>query len=254
MDNSIKNSVKILEILDIEFCCFLVLMCFDLVFASAALPPTHLSNAALSLSIRHDSHAVPKHTAVASDGGMEMDEESPLIVNLDKRGVPSSSSDMHSNEDSELSSPPPDDGSSGGEQVYVDERSMHPPPPPYVLSPANMVPVVEHGGFISPGAPPPVLVMTAIQSEGFSSDRELNETPLQGAELRKQLITQLEYYFSKENLSSDKYLCKLVAMCVQSERKREDGREGGRERERGKEGEGEREGGRERERENVCMT
>ena len=187
-------------------------MCFDLVFASTALPPTHLSNtvfSSFSLFICHDSLEVPKHTAVASDGGMEMDEESPLVVNLDKRGVPSGSSDMHSNEDSELSSPPPDDGSSGGEQVYVDERSMPPPPPPYVLSPANVVPVMEHAGFISPGAPPPVLMMTAVQSEGFSSDRELNETPLQGVELRKQLITQLEYYFSKENLSSDKYLCKL---------------------------------------------
>ena len=149
-----------------------------------------------------------------------MDEESPLVISHDKRGVPSNS-DVHSNEDSELSSPPPDDGSSGGEQVYMDERSMHAPPPPYVLSPANMVPMVEHGGFVSPGTHPPVLMMTAIQSEGFSSDRELSESPLQGAELRKQLVTQLEYYFSKENLSSDKYLCKFMYVCVWRERERE---------------------------------
>ena len=134
----------------------------------------------------------------------EMDEESPLIINHNKRGVPSS--DVQSNDDSEFSSPPPDDGSSGGEQVYTDERMPH---PAYMMSPANMIPMVEHGGFISPGAhPPPVLLMATVQSEGFSTDRELNESPLQGAELRKQLVTQLEYYFSKENLSSDKYLCK----------------------------------------------
>ena len=214
-------------------------MCFDLVFTSTSLPPTHFSillNAPLSLSLScicHNSHKVLKHT---SDGGLEMDEESPLVINHDKRGIPTSS-DVNSNEDSELSSPPPDDGSSGGEPVYVDERSVHPPPPPYVLSPANMVPVVEHGGFISPGTHPPVLLMTAVQSEGFSSDRELSESPLQGAELRKQLITQLEYYFSKENLSSDKYLCKFVCVCVYIKvSERRDRRKGGRrEREREKE-------------------
>ena len=133
-----------------------------------------------------------------------MDEESPLIINHNKRGVPSS--DAQSNDDSEFSSPPPDDGSSGGEQVYTDERMPH---PAYMMPHANMIPIVEHGGFISPGAPPPsVLLMATVQSEGFSTDRELNESPLQGTELRKQLVTQLEYYFSKENLSSDKYLCK----------------------------------------------
>ena len=138
-----------------------------------------------------------------------MDEESPLVVSHDKRDVPIN------DEDSELSSPPPDDGSSGGEQVYADERM---PPHPYM-----MPPMVEHGGFVSPGAHPPVLIptmMTAIQSEGFSSDRELNESPLQGAELRKQLVTQLEYYFSKENLNSDKYLCKFTH-CHVRERERE---------------------------------
>ena len=133
----------------------------------------------------------------------EMDEESPLALNHDVKGIPSN--DVQSNEESELSSPPPDDGSSGGEQIYADERM---PPPPYIMSPAGVVPMVEHGGFISPGAHPPVVLMTTIQSEGFSSDRELNESPLQGVELRKLLVTQLEYYFSKENLSSDKYLCK----------------------------------------------
>ena len=141
-----------------------------------------------------------------------MDEESPLVINHDKRGIPVS--DAHSNEDSELSSPPPDDGSSGGEPMYLDERSMHPPPhqPPYIISPANMV--VDHPAFISPGTHPQVLLMPVNPSEGFLSDREPNESPLQGAELRKQLVTQLEYYFSKENLSSDKYLCKLVCDCV----------------------------------------
>lgn len=145
------------------------------------------------------SHKVrEQHHVLAAD---EMDEESPIVLNHDKGGIPSN--DTQSNEDSELSSPPPDDGSSGGEQVYADERMPH----PFMMSPAGVVPgIIEPRGFILPGTHPPV-VMTAIQSEGFSSDRELNESPLQGVELRKQLITQLEYYFSKENLSSDKYLC-----------------------------------------------
>ena len=34
--------------------------------------------------------------------------------------------------------------------------------------------------------------------------------PLQGEELRRVLLQQLEYYFSKDNLSSDKYLCELT--------------------------------------------
>ena len=209
-------------------------MCFDLVYASTTHPPTHLPfvhTTLLSLSILyvHTTHSreVTKHTVVATGGGSDMDEESPLVINHNKGVVPTS--EVHSNEGSELSSPPPDDGSSGGEQVYMDERSMHPPPhTPYVIPPAaNMVPVVEPGGFISPGTHPPVLLMTAIQSEGFSSDRELSESPLQGAELRKQLVTQLEYYFSKENLSSDKYLCKIQCVCVLRERERKRRREKG---------------------------
>lgn len=151
-------------------------------------------------------HTPPHNSLKAKHTADEMDEESPLVMNHDRRGVPTN--DVQSNEDSEFSSPPPDDGSSGSEQVYLDDRM----PPSYVMSP-GVVPMVD-GYNISPGAPPPVVLMSAIQSEGFSSDRELNESPPQGAELRKQLVVQLEYYFSKENLSSDKYLCKFKSMKV----------------------------------------
>ena len=146
-------------------------------------------------------HTPPHNSLKAKHTVDEMDEESPLVMNHDRRGVPTN--DVQSNEGSEFSSPPPDDGSSGSEQVYLDDRM----PPSYVVSP-GVVPMVD-GYNISPGAPPSVVLMSAIQSEGFSSDRELNESPPQGAELRKQLVIQLEYYFSKENLSSDKYLCKF---------------------------------------------
>ena len=129
-----------------------------------------------------------------------MDEESPLVSSHDRRGIPAAN-DTHSNEDSEFSSPPPDDGSSGSEQVYLDERL----PPPYGMMSPSVLPMVD--GYMSPRAP--VVIMPAMQSEGFSSDKDLNESPPQGEELRKQLVVQLEYYFSKENLSSDKYLCKF---------------------------------------------
>lgn len=61
------------------------------------------------------------------------------------------------------------------------------------------------------------LIILPVQSEGIPSSGgpfpmgRGNPTspavPLQGEELRKVLAQQLEYYFSKDNLSSDKYLC-----------------------------------------------
>jgi len=62
------------------------------------------------------------------------------------------------------------------------------------------------------------LIIVPVQSEGIPSSgsglplgRPLPPSPLappQGEELRKMLTQQLEYYFSKDNLSSDKFLCK----------------------------------------------
>lgn len=64
------------------------------------------------------------------------------------------------------------------------------------------------------------LIILPVQSEGIPSSggglplgRTLPTTPpapLQGDELKKLLTQQLEYYFSKDNLSSDKYLCELI--------------------------------------------
>lgn len=38
--------------------------------------------------------------------------------------------------------------------------------------------------------------------------------PPEGEGLKASLVRQLEYYFSKENLSSDKYLCKNTYMGI----------------------------------------
>ena len=63
------------------------------------------------------------------------------------------------------------------------------------------------------------LIILPVQSEGVPSSSGgvlagamLPTSPpsnLQGEELKKLLVQQLEYYFSKDNLSSDKYLCKF---------------------------------------------
>lgn len=70
------------------------------------------------------------------------------------------------------------------------------------------------------------LIILPVQSEGVPSSGSLPlgrvlpsspPAPLQGDELKKLLIQQLEYYFSKDNLSSDKYLCECVtSFCIVS--------------------------------------
>ena len=59
---------------------------------------------------------------------------------------------------------------------------------------------------------PPVLVpMMVPQSEGVASNSTTSprttSPPPSAEELKRMLRTQVEYYFSKENLSTDKYLC-----------------------------------------------
>lgn len=60
------------------------------------------------------------------------------------------------------------------------------------------------------------LIILPVQSEGIPTSGGFPmgrgnpaspAVPLLGEELRKVLTQQLEYYFSKDNLSSDKYLC-----------------------------------------------
>ena len=64
------------------------------------------------------------------------------------------------------------------------------------------------------------LIIVPVQSEGIPSSgsglplgrphpASPDDLP-QGEELCKMLTQQLEYYFSKDNLSSDKYLCKQM--------------------------------------------
>ena len=86
--------------------------------------------------------------------------------------------------------------------------SLLPPPSsllPLLLSPGMML--LDHPQNFLPGGgmmPP----MMPIQSKGLSSDGQPNSPPPpHGEELKKLLLQQLEYYFSKDNLSSDKYLC-----------------------------------------------
>lgn len=79
----------------------------------------------------------------------------------------------------------------------------------YVLS----VPSPHHTTIAQP------LIILPVQSEGVPSSGGLpigrgNLTspapPPQGEELKQVLLQQLEYYFSKDNLSSDKYLCEFT--------------------------------------------
>ena len=76
---------------------------------------------------------------------------------------------------------------------------------PLLHSPGMML--LDHPQNFLPGGgmmPP----MMPIQSKGLSSDGQPNSPPPpHGEELKKLLLQQLEYYFSKDNLSSDKYLC-----------------------------------------------
>lgn len=72
--------------------------------------------------------------------------------------------------------------------------------------------ILEHQGFISPGAHPSHMFVPPddAQSKGLPSDGSpYSPPPLQREELKTLLMHQLEYYFSKDNLGSDKYLCKF---------------------------------------------
>ena len=78
--------------------------------------------------------------------------------------------------------------------------------------------VCSYGTFcLLLGSPKPLIILP-VQSEGvptsgaFPLARPHPSSPAalpSGEELKQVLITQLEYYFSKDNLSSDKYLCKF---------------------------------------------
>ena len=65
--------------------------------------------------------------------------------------------------------------------------------------------------------PPPMLMHPLVmQSKGLPSDGGQPggdpSSPLpQGEELKRLLLQQVEYYFSKENLGSDKYLCEFTS-------------------------------------------
>lgn len=67
------------------------------------------------------------------------------------------------------------------------------------------------------GPPPPfnfflgmavrhVVKVAPMQSKGLTSDGHPSEGTYQEDDLKKVVQQQVEYYFSKENLSSDKYL------------------------------------------------
>ena len=66
---------------------------------------------------------------------------------------------------------------------------------------------------------PPGSFVTVMDSPSFLAHSqpmdgqmtsEPRSPPPEGEGLKSTLVRQLEYYFSKENLSSDKYLCKCV--------------------------------------------
>ena len=84
----------------------------------------------------------------------------------------------------------------------------------------------QHQQYVSPSATPPHLLhhhpMLGVQSKGLPSSDHLvgqqlpsnpGSPPPQGEELRRLLLKQLEYYFSKENLAADKYLCECQGVC-----------------------------------------
>ena len=79
--------------------------------------------------------------------------------------------------------------------------------------------IMDHQGFISPGAHPSHMFVPPedVQSKGLPSDgvpvSMSPPPPMQRDELKIVLMHQLEYYFSKDNLGSDKYLCKSTTEC-----------------------------------------
>lgn len=77
--------------------------------------------------------------------------------------------------------------------------------------------LLDHQGYLP--AAGMMLPMVPVQSKGLPSDTQPGSDPnspppLQGEELKKLLLQQLEYYFSKDNLSSDKYLCKFPTSLI----------------------------------------
>ena len=73
-----------------------------------------------------------------------------------------------------------------------------------------MIPMMVDSVFSVPGSPLVVPVM--VQSEGIPSNSHTPQTspPPLGTDLLTVLRQQLEYYFSKDNLSTDKYLCECI--------------------------------------------
>ncbi len=47
-----------------------------------------------------------------------------------------------------------------------------------------------------------------LPSNGVLGNGQVSPPPLQTEELKATLMQQVEYYFSKDNLATDKYLCK----------------------------------------------
>lgn len=87
-------------------------------------------------------------------------------------------------------------------------------------STVGMPVIMDHQGFISPGAHPSHMFVSPgdVQSKGLPSNgvpvSMSPPPPIQRDELKNVLMHQLEYYFSKDNLGTDKYLCKSMTEYV----------------------------------------
>ena len=73
--------------------------------------------------------------------------------------------------------------------------------------------VLDQPGYMSPMSPAMLVPVGNIQSKGLPSNGVLGNggvspPPLQRDDLKAALMQQVEYYFSKDNLATDKYLCK----------------------------------------------
>ena len=74
--------------------------------------------------------------------------------------------------------------------------------------------MLDHqSGFMSPLGPAMLVPVGNIQSKGLPSNGVVGNggaspPPLQRDDLKAALMQQVEYYFSKDNLATDKYLCK----------------------------------------------
>ena len=78
--------------------------------------------------------------------------------------------------------------------------------------------LLSHQGYVSPGPPHQMMVpIVTLQNDSISPDSGPGSPPLPEQELRRILLQQIEYYFSKDNLTSDKYLgrlkCESVCVC-----------------------------------------